>query len=196
MMARMDRGPRPLDGRYARHIWPLIVSDYRAGYEYKRESEQRLRLLMFPRLLTNSSLHANILIRLMVGTPRWMSYLWRRILISSHACDISRYITIGPGLQLPHPFSIAIGTNTHIGANVCVHQGVSMGPVRRRWIPGLTDSDATLEIGDGAILYPYCQVLGVNKRVGEGAQVGALQILTEDLPDGAMYARGATRLAA
>jgi serine acetyltransferase len=71
-----------------------------------------------------------------------------------------------------------------------------MGPVRRRWIPGLTDSDATLEVGDGVILYPYCQVLGVNKRLGAGSQVGTLQILTEDLPPNAVYTRGVTKLAA
>ncbi len=171
------------------------MSDYRVGYAYKEESELRTRMLMLPRMLTNASLHANVLFRLIIGTPRWMSYLWRRILISSHSCDISRDITIGPGLELPHPFGIAIGANSHIGSNVCIHHGVSIGPVRGRWIPGQTDSDATVVIGDGAVLYPYCQVLAVNKVVGPGAQVGALQILTDNLPPGAMLARGAIRLA-
>jgi len=175
--------------------WRLIVSDYYRGYAYKRESESRLRLLMVPRLVTNSSLHANILVRLMVATPRWLSYLWRRILISQHACDIARDISIGPGLELPHPFAIAIGANSHIGANVCIHHGVSIGPVRSRWVPGTSgDPDAVVVIEDEVILYPYCQVLGVNKRVGRGSQVGALQILTDDLPPGALYARGKVRL--
>jgi serine acetyltransferase len=171
-------------------IWDLIVSDYRAGYAYKGESDGRLRRLMLPRLLTNSSLHANILVRLMVGTPRWMSYFWRRLLISQHACDMARDITIGPGLELPHPFAIAIGANSHIGANVCIHHGVSIGPVRRRWLPDRVGSEATVTIGDSVVLYPYCQVLAPNKTVGDGAQVGALQIVTDDLPAGAMLARG------
>jgi serine acetyltransferase len=120
-----------------------------------------------------------------------MSYLWRRMLISQHACDIGRDITIGPGLELPHPFAIAIGANTHIGANVCIHHGVSIGPVRTRWVPGTSgESDATVVIENDVTLYPYCQVLAVNKRVGAGAQVGALQILTDDLPAGAFLARG------
>jgi serine acetyltransferase len=177
-------------------VWRLVVSDYERGYAYKRESRERLRLLMIPRMLTNSSLHANILVRLMLGSPRWLCYLWRRILISQHSCDVGRDVTIGPGLELPHPFAIAIGANTHIGANVCIHHGVSIGPVRGRWVPGTSgDPNATIVIEDQVVLYPYCQVLGVNKRVGTGAQVGALQILTDDLPPGAMYARGRVRLA-
>jgi serine acetyltransferase len=186
----------PAGDRGLRNIWRLIVSDYYRGYAYKRESSTRMRWLMIPRILTNASLHANIFVRLMVGTPRWCSYLWRRVLISQHACDISRDITIGPGLELPHPFAIALGANSHFGANVCIHQGVSVGPVRGRWVPGTSgDPSATVVIEDGVILYPYCQVLGVNKRVGAGAQVGALQILTTDLPAGALYARDRVRLA-
>ncbi len=52
--------------RGLRQIWRLVKSDYYAGYAYKREDEQRMRMLMIPRILTNSSLHANLLVRLMV----------------------------------------------------------------------------------------------------------------------------------
>lgn len=185
-------GLQTVDQRGIRAIWRLIVSDYEAGYAYKGEDTRRLRQLMLPRLLTNTSLHANVLFRLMVGSPAWMAYLWRRIIMSQHACDIGRDITIGPGLELPHPFAIAIGSHSHIGANVCIHHGVSIGPVRGRWVPG--QSDATITIEDEVVLYPYCQVLGMDKIVGVGAQVGALQVLTDDLPAGAMYARGRVRL--
>lgn len=177
------------------NVWRLFVSDYERGYAFKRESPARLRALMIPRMLTNSSLHANLLIRLMVGTPRWTSYLWRRLLISHHACDVARDITIGPGLELPHPFGIAIGGNTRIGANVCIHHGVSIGPVRGRWIPGTSgDADATVVIEDGVVLFPYSQILAVNKRIGAGAEVGALQIVTDDLPPGARVTRAGVRL--
>jgi serine acetyltransferase len=177
-------------------MWRLLVSDYERGYAHKRESPSRMRALMIPRMLTNSSLHANILIRLMVGTPWWMSYLWRRLLISYHSCDIARDITIGPGLELPHPFAIAIGANTHIGENVCIHHGVSIGPVRGRWVPGTSgDRHATVTIEDEVVLFPYAQILAENKRIGAGAQVGALQIVTDDLPAGSFFARGRVRLA-
>lgn len=136
-------------------IWHLLVSDYKAGYRYKQESEQRMRLLMLPRLLTNSSLHANVLVRLMVGTPRWMSYLWRRLLISSHSIDVARDIVIGAGLELPHPVGIVIGAHTRIGSDVCIHQGVSAGPARGRWYPG---DPGSVSIGDRVVLYPYCHI--------------------------------------
>lgn len=178
------------------NVWRLLVSDYERGYAHKRESRARMRALMIPRMLTNSSLHANILIRLMVGAPRWTSYLWRRLLISHHSCDIARDITIGPGLELPHPFAIAIGANTHIGANVCIHHGVSIGPVRGRWVPGTSgDRYATVTIEDEVVLFPYAQILAENKRIGAGAHVGALQIVTDDLPPGSLLARGRVRLA-
>lgn len=173
-----DAAKTQADGqRGLRQTWRLIVSDYYAGYAFKGEDERRLRLLMLPRLLTNSSLHANILVRLMVGTPRWLSYLWRRILISSHSIDISRDIVIGPGLELPHPVAIVIGTNTHIGARVCVHHGVNAGPIRGRWFPG--ESDATLTIGDGVVLYPYCHV---QADVGERTEVVNHAVVTRPIP--------------
>jgi serine acetyltransferase len=73
---------------------------------------------------------------------------------------------------------------------------VSIGPVRGRWVPGTSgDPDATVVVEDDVTLFAYCQILAVNKRIGAGSQVGALQILTDDLPAGALYARGRVRLA-
>ena len=49
-----------------------------------------------PRMLVNSSMHACLLVRLLQGTPMWMTWFWRRLLITLHASDFQPYCRIGP----------------------------------------------------------------------------------------------------
>ncbi len=173
-----------------RRIPALVASDYLAAYAYKRQTERRLRLLMLPRLLTNASMHANILFRLMTGMPRATSFVWRRLLISLHSCDIARDCSFGPGLELPHPFGIAIGADTMIGAGVVLHHNVSAGPAPRRWTP--ESRDGTLTIADGVVLFPGAQVLAAI-HIGEAAQIGANCVVAEDIPAGWIVTRNGAR---
>jgi serine acetyltransferase len=174
--------------RGLRQIWRLLKSDYYAGYAHKHEDERRMLVLMIPRLLSNSCLHANLLVRLMVGSPSWMAYLWRRVLISSHSIDVAREIVIGPGLELPHPIGIVIGTNTTIGANVCIHHGVSAGPTRGRWYPG---DPGHLTIGDGVVLFPYCHI---QADVGERATIVNHAVVTREIPPDCVAAGAPARV--
>ncbi len=144
--------------------------------------------MVIPRLLTNPSLHANVLVRLLIGSPWWMTFFWRRLLITFHGMDVSRDVTIGPGLELPHPLSIVIGANTHIGSGVCVHHGISMSPAQARWRPG---DEGEIVIGDGALLYPYAQV---QADVGAGAVVATQAVVIRAVPEGVIVAGAPARV--
>lgn len=173
--------------------WPffaLIWSDYVAHYAYKHETERRRRWLCLPRLLTNASLHATTLVRFAHTGPRCLDWLWRRLLISWHSCDIPRSCTIGPGLQLPHPFGIAIGANVTVGRNAVIHHNVTFGPPTGRALPG--DPLPNMVVGDDVVLFPGSVCLGA-LTIGDGAVVGANCLLTTDLDPGAVYVRDRLR---
>lgn len=172
-------------------IWALIRSDYEQLYSYKDETEERRRLLMLPRVLTNACMHATILVRLITRGPRWSAFVWRRLLLSWHAIDWSPATVVGPGLELPHPFAIAIGPGTSFGRGAVLHHGVTIGPTRSRWFPG-QPLDEWLTIGDGVIFFPHAMALGPI-TIGDGAQIGAKQLLLEDVPAGGSAIGGKVR---
>ncbi len=117
-----------------------------------------------------------------------MAYLWRRLLISSHAIDVARDVAIGPGLELPHPIGIVIGTNTTIGANVCIHQGVSAGPTRGRWYPG---DEGHLQIGDGVVIFPYAHI---QADVGERSTIVNHAVVVREIPPRCVAAGAPARI--
>ncbi len=168
-------------------LWRLIGSDYRAQYEHKDESSTMSMALFLPRILTNASMHAVVLTRLMVASPRPLRWISRRLLIALHSIDVERPCSIGPGLQLPHPFGIVIGAQTYLGSHVLIAHNVTVSPATRRDSDGA--SRGRLVVGNGVTLFTGCMVLGA-LHVGDDAQVGAGQLLTEDLPAGSRYVRG------
>jgi serine acetyltransferase len=176
-------------------FFSLIRADYVAGFAFKAESPAELRLKYLPRLLTNASLHAVLLVRLMQFSPRVLAWIWRRVMISMHACDIPRDCEIGPGLQLPHPVGICIGANTIIGRNVVIHQHSSIGPYAiGQWAPrpGQEDELGWIRVEDGVKIFANAIVLG-EITVGTGSVVGAQTLLTQDLPPGHAYIKGKIR---
>jgi serine acetyltransferase len=160
----------------------LIVSDYLAFYSTtpmrtkwqlvgspKREPARRLALLFIPRLINNPSLHANALIRLAVGSPRWMLGIWRTILIAKHTIEIAWRMDIGPGLMLPHPYNISLGWGVRIGRNATILHNVNIGarPPHRG-----DDEDISPVIGDDVVIYTGSNILGY-LHVGDRAVIGA-----------------------
>lgn len=176
-------------------FFELLRADYVAGYAFKQESPRVLRWKYVPRLLTNASLHAVLLVRLMQFSPRALAWVWRRLMISMHACDIPKDCEIGPGFQLPHPVGVCIGANTVIGRDVVIHQHCSVGPYAvGQWLPrpGKEHELGQIHVHDGVKIFANAIVLG-EITLGAGSVVGASTLLTEDLPAGHAYIRGKIR---
>jgi serine acetyltransferase len=183
------------DERERRRFLSLIRSDYDTYYAFKEESPAALRVKYLPRLLTDPSMHAVVLVRLMQLSPKWLAWAWRRLMISMHACDIPRECEIGPGFQMPHPVGICIGANTRIGRNVVIHQHVSVGPYAiGQWKarPGEEDKLGWIHVEDAVKIFANSMVLG-EITLGENSVVGALNPLTEDLPAGHAFIKGRIR---
>jgi serine O-acetyltransferase len=144
-------------------------------------------------MATNSSLHATVLTRLIGGTSPWLTWLWRRLLLALHGCDINAGAVFGPGLMMPHPTGIVIGPNTVIGRNAVILHLVSIGPVTTNWRGANTAG--TINIGDDITVFPGAFILG-ELTIGDGAVVGAKALVTRDIPAGHIVnLRGVTRLA-
>ena len=63
------------------------------------------------------------------GYPRAAKLLWRRNVRRS-ACHIHLDAEIGPGLILPHPTGVVIGSGAQLGQGVTIYQGVTIGRSR------------------------------------------------------------------
>lgn len=162
----------------------MIYADYLAHYGRRGESSARLHLLGPLRMLINPSMHAAILIRIAVASPRACAFVWRNILLSKHSIDVDPKCVIGAGLILPHPFGIVLGPGV-IGANVLLSHGVTVGAAR---VPRPGESLFPV-IGDRVVIHPGTVVAGAI-RVGSDTVIGANSFVDHDLPPHSVYRRG------
>lgn len=104
--------------------------------------------------------------------------VWNRWITNIHHCDISRKATIGPGLLLMHRTGIVIGPAT-IGANVVIHQNVTIGQRVARGEQGLPQIGSRVWIGPGATISGAI-------RIGDDATISAGSVVSRDVPAGAL----------
>lgn len=114
------------------------------------------------------------------GQPGKLAQILRRLNLSLNGCDIDARAVIGPGFVLPHPAGVVLGPVT-IGANVTIHQNVTMG--RRRSGDEYTGPASRPRLGDGVIVYAGAVIVG-GVRIGDNARIGANAVVAEDVPDG------------
>ena len=87
---------------------------------------------------------------------------------------------IAPGLVLPHPGGIVIGS-ARIGRNVVIYQNVTLGA---RVFDGAYDLSTRPVVEDDVTIGAGAVVLGP-VTVGAGATVAANSLVTRDVPPGA-----------
>jgi serine O-acetyltransferase len=175
-------------------ILTLIISDYLACYQQRRESPRRLAVLFVPRMLVNAELHATALLRIAYGGPRFLLSFWRSVLIALHSIDIMPDVEIGPGLRLPHPHGITFGWAAVIGSDVTIYHNVTIGGLAH---PSHLKADMSARrpqpqelpcprIENEVVIYTASLVVGPI-TLGRGAIVGAGSWLDHDLEPGAMH---------
>lgn len=161
--------------------WTLLWSDYLAHYGYKHEGRGRAVLLFAPRMLTNSSMHASLLIRLALTGPRPLRSLSGAVLLSTHGCSLSSDCEIGPGLQITHPIGLSIGPAVKLGRDAALFHGITLAGDGG-------EEPGQLVIGDGVEIFTGSVVKGA-LVIGDRCVVGANAVLTHDLPDDTVYTR-------
>jgi serine acetyltransferase len=84
---------------------------------------------------------------------------------------------IGPGLRMPHPHGIVLNPAVRIGSDCLIRHNVTIGNTTRR--DGSERGVAS--VGDGVEFGAGCVVVGP-LHVGDHARVGALSLVTRDVP--------------
>jgi serine O-acetyltransferase len=93
--------------------------------------------------------------------------------------DIHPSATIGSPFSIDHGTGIVIGETTHIGNNVKVYQGVTLGALSVDKSKASKKRHPTIE--DNVILYSGCTILGGETVVGRNSIIGGNVWLTESI---------------
>ena len=99
-----------------------------------------------------------------------------RIVETLTGVSFTKAAEIGPGLRIHHFGNIFIHSGVKIGANCTLRQGVTIG--------NRHEGGGVPVLGDDVELGAYAQVLG-EIRIGDGARIGALSVVLQDVPPGA-----------
>ncbi len=98
--------------------------------------------------------------------------------------DIHPGATIGPGFFIDHGTGVVIGETTHIGANVRLYQGVTLGALSLPKDAGkvLQQVKRHPSIEDDVIIYANSTILGGETSIGARSVIGGNIWLTESVP--------------
>lgn len=103
-------------------------------------------------------------------------WAWYRVVETLTGCSFTKAVTIGPGLRIHHFGNIFIHDKVTIGANCTLRQGVTIG--------NREEGGPVPRIGNDVEFGAYAQVLG-GIAVGDGAKIGAMSVVLQDVPPGA-----------
>ncbi len=170
-------------GRLA-SIRGVIVKDVQAAYDGDPAATHLDEIILaYPGLLAVSVYRlAHELQKLGVPLMARIMTEWAH---SRTGCDIHPGAVIGAGLFIDHATGVVIGETAHIGENVKLYQGVTLGAISFQrdqsghLIRG-TKRHPTVE--QGSTLYANATVLGGNTVVGEGSVIGGSVFLTRSVP--------------
>lgn len=96
--------------------------------------------------------------------------------------DIHPGATIGEYLYIDHGTGIVIGETTHIGKNVKLYQGVTLGALSVEKVFANTKRHPT--IGDNVVIYAGATILGGDTHIGDDCIIGGNVWITKSLPAG------------
>lgn len=114
--------------------------------------------------------------------------LWNRWITHVHHAEIHPGARIGPGLLIMHRHGILIGPS-QIGANMVVHQNVTIGQRVAQGDHGVPQLGNNVWIGPGATI---CGAI----TVGDGSTISAGAVLTKSVPARSLVAGNPARVIA
>jgi serine O-acetyltransferase len=111
--------------------------------------------------------------RWLLDRAYWAAF---RLVETVTGISFSKATEIGGGLRIHHFGGIFVNAGARIGPGCTLRQGVTIGSA--------TDEGPTPTIGSNVDVGAYAQILG-GVKVGDGARIGALSVVLNDVPAGA-----------
>lgn len=102
-------------------------------------------------------------------------------LLALYGVEVPATVEVGPGLRVLHRgFGTVIHGSTHIGSDVTIYHGVTVGRADA-WVNGSQSTMERVVIGDGAVLCAGAKILCKTGTltVAPGTVVGANAVLTK-----------------
>jgi len=99
---------------------------------------------------------------------------------SQTGIDIHPGAKIGSAFFIDHGTGVVIGETTHIGNNVKIYQGVTLGALNVQKDFAQTKRHPTIE--DNVIIYSGSTILGGNTVIGHSSIIGGNTWITESVP--------------
>lgn len=97
--------------------------------------------------------------------------------------DIHPGATIGKNFFIDHATGVVIGETTHIGNNVKIYQGVTLGALSTKGGQALKGRQRHPTIRDNVTIYANATILGGDTEVGSHSTVNGSVFLTNSVPD-------------
>lgn len=158
-------------------LWRWLFQDWSANAGYR---DSRLILLLF-RSAQWARSHWGPLGHLYVAAYRLASSLI--------GVELPAESFIGPRLRLYHPQGIVLNAGVRLGSDCILRHNVTLGNYRRS-----DGSDSGVpKVGDGVEFGAGCAVIGP-VRIGDGALVCALALVTGNVPPGGVMLGNPARL--
>ncbi|CUB00095.1 serine O-acetyltransferase [Thiomonas bhubaneswarensis] len=111
----------------------------------------------------------------------WLLFRWAETVTG---ISLPKAAQIGGGLRIYHFGGVFIHPEARIGSHCTLRQGVTIG--------NKTEGGPVPVLEDGVELGAYAQVIG-GVRLGAGCRVGALSVVTRDVPPGVTVAGAPAR---
>lgn len=103
--------------------------------------------------------------------------------------DIHPGATIGDNFCIDHGTGVVIGGTAHIGKNVKIYQGVTLGALSVKKEMASTKRHPTIK--DNVVIYAGATILGGNTVIGEDSIIGGNVWITKSvLPNSRVYYKG------
>lgn len=102
---------------------------------------------------------------------------------SKTGIDINAGAVIGEYFFIDHGTGVVVGETTHIGNNVKLYQGVTLGALSTRSGQELSGVKRHPTIGDNVTIYANATVLGGETVIGNGVIIGGSCFITKSVPD-------------
>ena len=99
---------------------------------------------------------------------------------SETGIDINPGASIGERFCIDHGTGIVIGETSHIGNNVKLYQGVTLGALSVQKSSAQTKRHPTIE--DNVTVYAHATILGGDTVIGEGSTIGGNIWLIQSIP--------------
>ncbi|HSV37263.1 MAG TPA: hypothetical protein VLI04_00760 [Nocardioidaceae bacterium] len=163
-------------------FWRTVKWDIASTVDDAGRTRAQYLTMVAGKILIGPQVHAVFVYRVSTLLWRWRLYpfamMLRYLTLVLWGMEIHPGATIGPGLCVVHTGGVLIGRGTVLGSNCRLAQGTNIGEMGRVSRKGFGRVPV---LGDNVTVGTHSIIAGP-VTIGDGAVIGALSVVTIDIP--------------